>query len=139
VAYDKPRRSVYCQVARNKKDPVLDVFDCPDGFASTAQRNVTTTPTQALLMLNGPFGLKRAKALAERIARDESDEGKRIGLAYRLCFGRMPDAKEAKAATLFLDQHAKRMKATSDAEARSLALIDFCHALLNANEFIYVD
>src|SRR5207244_650740 len=48
----KPRRTVYCKVRRNYRDPLLDVFDAPEGFNSAAERNVTTTPTQALLLIN---------------------------------------------------------------------------------------
>ena len=46
-------------VIRNSRDPFLAVFDSADPFFSTPQRNVTTTPNQALLMLNGPWALER--------------------------------------------------------------------------------
>ena len=45
-----------CRVLRNRRDPLLDVFHSPEGFASTSQGgNATTTPAQALSMINGPF------------------------------------------------------------------------------------
>src|SRR5205823_1504749 len=65
VEAKEPRRSIYTKVRRNVREPLLDVFDTPEGLASTAQRNVTTTPTQALLMFNSPFLLGQAKAFVE--------------------------------------------------------------------------
>ena len=68
----RPRRSVYTKVRRNKHDPLLDSFDAPDGSLSAAQRNATTTPTQALLMINGALdarprpGLRRPPSVAQR-------------------------------------------------------------------------
>ena len=43
---------------------MLDVFDAPDGIFTTPVRNVTTTPTQSLFMINGPWMMQRAKAFA---------------------------------------------------------------------------
>src|SRR5207253_7445270 len=55
VEFKEPRRSVYLKWLRNTKEPLLDVFDIPDGFTSAARRNVTTTSTQALFMINSPL------------------------------------------------------------------------------------
>ncbi len=98
----KARRSIYCRVMRNTHDPLLEVFDLPEGFTSTAQRNVTTTPTQALLMLNGPYLLQRAHALAERVEQISTDDSGRVEAAFRVAFGRRPTAAEARRATEFL-------------------------------------
>ena len=64
----QPRRSIYTKAIRNTRDPVLDVFDIADPFTSTDRRNVTTTPTQSLLMINGAWPLQRAEALAATLA-----------------------------------------------------------------------
>jgi hypothetical protein len=130
----EPRRSIYTKVRRNTRDPLLDVFDAPEGFTSAAQRNVTTTPTQALLMFNGPFMLGQAKAFADRLA-GEKDA---VDRAYRLALGRSATPDEGAQAERFLQEQMRRIKGTP-AEARRAALADFCHVLLNANEFLYVD
>jgi hypothetical protein len=125
------RRAVYLKVFRNKHDPVLEVFDVPDGLSTMPVRNLTTTPTQSLFMINGPWMMLRAKAFARRLAEPSSatlDE--RITSAYRLAYGREPTAEEARAATEFLR--------SSDADEKE-ALVDFCHVLLNSSEFLYVD
>ncbi|MFM7846005.1 MAG: DUF1549 and DUF1553 domain-containing protein, partial [Planctomycetota bacterium] len=66
--WSRPRRSVFTRVIRNQRDPLLDVFDSPDHILSTAERNVTTTPNQALLMMNGKYLLDRAQVLAQQVA-----------------------------------------------------------------------
>ena len=128
------RRSIYLKVLRNKRDAFLDVFDMPDGIASMPVRNVTTTPTQSLMMINGPFLLARAQRLAGRIeteakGSDEPDKA-RVTEAYRLVLGRAPTNDELRLSQSFL--------AEGDAKANE-RLIDFCHVLLNSNEFLYVD
>ena len=124
------RRSVYLKVMRNKRDDLLDVFDVPDGSNSIPQRNVTTTPTQSLLMINGPWMLARAKALAERIERENGSATReqKIAAVYGSLFGRAPTADESATATAFLGDGSSKER-----------LIDLCHVLLNSNEFLYVD
>jgi hypothetical protein len=60
AATSEPRRSIYTKAKRNTRDPLLELFDAPESFTSTSQRNVTTTPMQALLMVNSPFMLRQA-------------------------------------------------------------------------------
>jgi hypothetical protein len=134
----QPRRTIYTKVLRNRRDPLLDVFDSPEGFTSTAQRNVTTTATQALLLFNSRSLLQRAQALAARLTRDgRASDGERVTAAYRLAYGRRPTAAEQGAALAFLREQAGRARNTADPHAAALA--DFCHVLLNSNEFLYLD
>jgi hypothetical protein len=111
----KPRRTVYTRVARNTRDPLLDVFDSPEGFTSTAQRNVTTTPTQALLLFNSQSFTQRARAFAERLEKDPSaSDESRIVTAYRLAYGRAPSEAERHAAGAFLKEQPKRIDPKHD-------------------------
>ncbi|HUE74968.1 MAG TPA: DUF1553 domain-containing protein [Pirellulaceae bacterium] len=146
-AWETTRRSIYLKVFRNKRDAVLDVFDVPDGSSSTPLRNVTTTPTQSLLMINGPWMLQRAKTLATRIGREATDPAEQIRLAYRLVFSRVPTAEEeADAAAYLTGKTLTRSASEGNGDPPSLALrvsierlADLCHVLLNSNEFVYVD
>jgi len=124
------RRAIYLKVLRNKQDATLDVFDVPDGQFSSPIRNVTTTPTQSLYMINGPWMMLRAKALARRLDDSSATLDERVTAVYRAAFGREPSTAELRAALDFLQSSA----ATGDE-----ALVDFCHVLLKANEFLYVD
>src|SRR5262249_4339301 len=115
------------------------------GSASTARRNTTTTANQALLLFNGAWTLARARALANRLERLEpasADDRERIILAYRLAFGRRPEPEELWQAGAFLNRQARLPQTTSlslSIAADHRALVDFCHVLLNSNEFLYVD
>ncbi len=112
AAWDKPRRTIYTKILRNTRDALLDVFDLPEGFQSTAQRNTTTTSTQALTMFNGPWMLARARALAERVTRESSaDDGERANAAMRLAWQREPTAAEVKGAREFIDAQAAAIEA----------------------------
>lgn len=125
------RRAVYLKVLRNEQDPTLDVFDVADGIFTTPVRNVTTTPTQSLFMINGPWTMQRAKAFGRALSHDSSATlEQRVATAYSLAFGRPPSAVETADAVKFLQNNSAR----SDE-----ALVDFCHVLLNSNEFLYVD
>ncbi len=135
VPASKPRRSIFTEQRRNSPDPLLDVFDSADGFSSTPERNVTTTPTQALLMINSKDSLARAAEFARRVKSESGDDREsQIALAYRLAFGRDVTEAELNTALDFFNRQAAR-----NAAAASSVLSDFCHVLLNSNEFLYVD
>lgn len=104
-----PRRSVFTKQMRNSPDPFLDSFDAADVFNSTAKRNVTTTPNQSLLMVNGAWPLTRAKSFANRveaaIAKRSPGTDPQLAAAqtaWRLAYGRTPDDAEIAAAVAFL-------------------------------------
>jgi mono/diheme cytochrome c family protein len=106
----QPRRSVYTEIYRNSRDPLLDVFDAAEGIVSQPDRNVTTTPTQALLMINSRLMLDAAAALAGRVRR-EAKSGSAEDLtdaAYALMFGRRPTDEERFEAAAFLKRQEGR-------------------------------
>jgi hypothetical protein len=140
-----PRRTIDCRVIRNLPDALLDAFDAPDGNSTTPRRIETTTPSQALLLINGGWALARARAFAarlDRLAPASAGDRDRVVLAYRLAFAREPKRDELDAAVAFLNRQAGlgRVDAKqSSSSIEEMALIDFCHVLLNSNEFSYVD
>lgn len=115
VSTSSPRRSVYTKVVRNSPDPLLYAFDVADGFNSTAKRDVTTTPTQSLLMINGDWVLGRAKALTKRVdalavARKSPGTNlhqQAVIAAWQLAWGREPTDDEMAVGTRFLSQSGK--------------------------------
>src|SRR5206468_11218070 len=117
-----PTRRSSDLVYRNKQEPTLDVFDVADGIFTTPVRNVTTTPTQSLFLINGPWMLQRAKSFARRIGDDSSATlEQRVATAYALAFGRPPTPGETTEAIHFLQTNSARSQD---------ALIDLCHVLL---------
>ncbi len=113
------RRAVYHQNARASVVDVLNDFDLPDIAFAAPKRANTTTPLQALTLLNHGFTLDMARSFAARI-----ETGDPIAQAFSLAFQRPPTTNERLAA--------EKLIATFGREA-------FCRALLNSNELIYID
>ena len=118
----KARRSIYTKVLRNTRDPLLDVFDAPQHFTSTSQRDTTTTPVQSLLLINSQYMLQRAQAMAGRLQKSGAkNDGEMITTAYKLAFSRAPTAGELDGAQKFLREQQKRV----DLEKASSAAAGF--------------
>ena len=115
---DQPRRTIYTKVVRNAQDPVLAKFDAPDGFRSTSERTVTTTPTQSLLMINGDWMLKRARAFAKSLAeKDAATKDELINKAFERVYGRLASSDERAAAVKFMAAQREQVSASREAVA----------------------
>jgi mono/diheme cytochrome c family protein len=137
------RRSIYTKIKRNKPNAMLVTFDAPDGNASVAKRNVTTTPIQSLMLANFDWPLAVATAMAEDLVRCDSDVSNQIRQAYWRCVQREPTELELARAQSFVqfvaaDASEKELKET-EANSRVSGLVDLCHVLFNSSEFLYVD
>ncbi len=119
------RRAVYHQNARSSVMDLLTEFDCPDNAFSVPRRASTTSPLQALTMLNHRFSLDMADFLAERLQREagQQDVAAQVQRAFALAYGRSADATEQDASVAVIDRYGLRA---------------FCRALLNSNELIYL-
>ncbi len=146
------RRSVYVTEMRTIAAPLLDLFDPPDSITSCPRRNVTTVAPQALQLLNNKFVAGQSALFAERVRNEAGSEAKaEIHRAFQLALGRPPEPREDEAAQTFLERqqqyHVKQErtlleKGTDPAlipTPEKAALIDFCHSLININEFVYVN
>ncbi|WP_298858798.1 DUF1549 domain-containing protein [uncultured Gimesia sp.] len=112
VSANLPRRSVYTIMKRNVQDPVLGAFDLPGGIKSVAQRDVTTTANQALLMINGDWFLKRANAMARSMkAKSFSDDREMVSYLHKMTFGKDPEPVEVDLYSDFLKTQQKRIAA----------------------------
>jgi hypothetical protein len=115
VEPSQPRRTIYAKVLRNIRDPLLEVFDTPESYLSTSERNATTTPIQSLLMINSPQLLKHARDFAARMEKEHpSDLNSRVTATYQLLYGRQPTTQELAIAQQFLRVQAKELKPTAD-------------------------
>ncbi len=95
VGPDKYRRGLYTLMHRSVPYPQMVMFDAPDGLISCSRRNRSTTPLQALELLNDPVFFEAAQGLAARTFREAgpSDEA-RIDYAFRVALSRTPSAGE---------------------------------------------
>jgi hypothetical protein len=127
-----PRRSVYGFIDRQNLPGLFRTFDFASPDSSTPQRHTTTVPQQALFLLNGPFVVEQAKALAARPdVTAHAESGGRIAYLYHLLYGREPDAEEVALGRRFVESAGKD-KSLSPWEK-------YCQVLLLSNEFAFVD
>jgi hypothetical protein len=149
------RRSLYLFAKRNVRLPLLEAFDQPDTLFSCPERPTSTFAPQALILLNGPFMQEQSQAFAVRVLREaRKDRTKQVEQAYRLALARPPREVERKMALEFLEAQTELVRdrllarlpvgvppgAPADVDpAYAAALADFCLALLNRNEFLYVN
>jgi len=117
------RRSLYTFWRRTSPPPSMLTFDAMSREVCTAKREVTTTPLQALVLLNDPQFVEAARVLAGRLLRTyPRDPAARHRDAFRALIGRDPDATEAGIlAHLFVEQ--RDLFAASPDNARSLLAI----------------
>ncbi len=126
------RRSVYVYRRRGLVFPMFQVFDLPEQNVTAGARNVTTVPTQALMLLNNPFVLRQAQMFAERVRQEAGDDpARQIDLAYRIALTRPATEAELRVAL----ESMKTQPASSGVER---SLDDLTHVLFNLNEFVYI-
>ena len=118
------RRMLYAVKIRQERDGEFGAFDCPDGGQIVPQRSRSTTPLQAMNLLNSRFMLLQAEAFAERLQQAApTDLEKQVCLAFQTALGRSPDPKELEMSNAFLKEHGQ---------------ISFCRAFLNCSELLFI-
>jgi hypothetical protein len=123
---------------RSLLPPLMTTFDFCDTTLPCGQRDVSVVAPQALALLNGDFAHEQSKAVAARVrAAAGQDPLAQVRAAWRLVLARVPSETESSAALAHLTR--QRQHFESSPQADELALSSLCHALLNCNEFIYVD
>lgn len=119
------RRTIYRFTPRGGRSALLDTFDCPDPATTAPRRAVTTTPLQALSLLNNSFVLRMSNYWAERIMKESGDDqSTQIERAWQLAIARSPTETERQASAELLSQH---------------GLPALCRGLFNINEFVLVE
>jgi len=128
---------------------MLDVHDQPDPNVTAERRNISTVPTQALMLLNDEFVLLQSRFLAERVLHEAgSNPPAQVKLLYKIALSRQPTEKELREDLEFVD-HEQRAQATqaggsdsagkADEDTRLGALSRLAHVMLNSNEFVYIN
>ena len=119
------RRTIYRINVNSGKSPLMDALDCPDPSVKTPLRRVTTTPLQALALMNNSFVQRQAKHFAQRVLRETANDIPRaVDVAYQSAFGRAATREERDQATAHAGRH---------------GMEDLCWVLLNSTEFMYVE
>jgi hypothetical protein len=129
AVYEIDKRSAYLMVQRQRRHPFLSLFDGADPNATTAARQTTTVPTQALYFINDPFFHEQAAAFAGPLM-NWPGETERIAQAWRVLFQRQPSAEETARAQRFLASYPAGVEEKWPALAR---------VLMASNEFLHID
>jgi len=121
------RRTLYARIDRLNLPGIYRTFDFPDPNTSSPRRDQTTVPPQALFLMNNPFARAAAEALANHPKLvGESHPLDRVERLFGLVFGREPTAEE-------------RLLVERFQADQPDAWVALAHALLLANEFVFVD
>ena len=92
---DLHRRSLYTFWKRTVPHPAMIAFDAADRNVCSARRQSTSTPLQALTLLNDTQIVEAARLFSERMLKQpDKDTGARIAWAFRAATGREPSRKE---------------------------------------------
>jgi len=121
-----PRRTLYLRLDRLQVPQLYRAFDFPSPDTSSAKRDQTTTPLQALWLMNSPFALECARQLAQRSG-DSKKTDEWIEKLYRHALQQKPTTQETQTLKTFLSQ------AGPDGPVQA------AQALLAGNSFAWVD
>lgn len=113
VEGNAPRRSIYTIKKRNSQDEFLRQLDATANFTSVSERQSTTTPTQALYLMNGDWLMQRAEQLAARAGSIER--------AWEYTLGRPPQAEERRLMESFIARRTAEELELVEAALRAMA------------------
>jgi hypothetical protein len=103
---DQYRRGLYTYWQRTFPHPSLIAFDAPSREECTVERPRSSTPLQALVLLNDPSYVEAARVFAEHIIKEGGDTlADRLTWAYRRALSREPRSEEAKVLSELYQKH----------------------------------
>jgi cytochrome c553 len=119
------RRGIYRFIVRSQTQPFMTVLDCADPSIRVEKRNQSISALQALALLNNGFMTTQSRHFAARVEREAgADPAAQVERAFALALGRRPAAEERSALVEITAAH---------------GLANTCRAILNLNEFSFVD
>ena len=152
---DWSRRSLYVFTRRSLTYPLLETFDMASAQQAHSKRDVTTTPLQALTLVNNDQVFQWSQALAGRvISESNGTTTAEIDRLYEILFARPASKQEKKELLAFLDEHEKvitqkaadgklslalptGLKSSPSDPIRAAAFVDLVHTVANSNDFTY--
>jgi len=128
AAGSETHRTVYLPIVRDLVPEALTLFDFPDPSLIIGERATTTIPAQSLYLMNNPFVIRQAEALADRLLASSEEDADKLARAYRLCYSRPPSDKELKNAQKFLEDYGRK-------QSRRSTWAALCQAMFAGAEF----
>ena len=118
------RRMLYQERMRRVDDGIFTAFDFPDCGQVRAKRPVSTTPLQALNLMNSDFVIEQSKHIAQRARKESNDQlSDAVNRCFELLLNRQPEEEE-------------RNVCVQLADSEGLPMV--CRALINSNEFAFL-
>jgi hypothetical protein len=118
-------RSIFLVQKRNTRVPALEIFDQPENSVPCTRRLSSVVAPQALSLLNSPEAVAAARQFADQLAAENGlSEEDRIQQAFQRSLQRDPTDSEIRACQQLLQR---------------AGWTELCRALLNINEFVYID
>ncbi|MBJ44161.1 MAG: hypothetical protein CMJ80_12955 [Planctomycetaceae bacterium] len=140
AVYNSNHRSVYLMVQRNRRHPYLALFDAADPNQSVASRQATTTPTQALFLMNSPFVHEQANGFASRIAAESGDNLAKTLWAFETAYGRIPEDAVVVGTIAFVSAYREKLAGQNNHDEKDTAAWSaLARVLLTSNAFLFVD
>ncbi len=147
---ERYRRGLYIFFQRTVPYPQLMMFDAPDSNVSCARRERSTTPLQALNLLNDPVFFEAAQGLAVRVWRENlKTEAQRLDIVFRLALARPPAPNERDRLASYLQQQRLRLekepklaeslyegRVESVSKTELAAWVALSRSILNLDEFM---
>ncbi len=144
---DRYRRGLYTFMKRTAPYAMTNAFDAPSGDFCIAQREISNSPLQALMMLNDAVVIEAAQGLAKAVIKQSADSAARVSELLRRCLARKPSADEITRLRAFvarqqarfvakeLDPAALAGKGDGDPAERA-AWTALARAVMNTDEFV---
>jgi hypothetical protein len=115
------RRSLYTYWKRTVPPPNMVAFDAPNRETCVVARPSTTTPLQALVLLNDVQFVEASRAFAERIIASADHDADRLRWAFAECISRPPSDDEFAVLDRALQRERTRYAADESAAREYLA------------------
>ena len=133
------RRSIYLQYRRTEIPSMMDTFDYPEMGPNCLTRSVSTVSPQSLMLMNNKHVRELAEAFAARVVElldntESHDRGAQVDMVYQLALSRRPSDEQRQLGIDTLGE----LEAAWQGEA-DLALVTYCHTILNSAAFLYID
>jgi hypothetical protein len=114
---DLYRRGMYTFIKLTVPPPSMGIFDASNRDQCEVTRLNTSTPLQALVMMNDPTVLEASRFFAQRLLEETKNEQVNIEKAFRTIICRKPSAMEMQILSDYYDEQLQILKVNkSDAE-----------------------
>ena len=136
------RRSIYVSQTRKQVVTLLEDFDLPQMNPNCSERRDSTVAPQALHLMNNAMIQTLAESFARRVEAESGDDpARQVDRASWIAFGRPPSDEERAVGLEALARLTEgwRSQPAGAGEPAARGLASYCHAILNAANFLYID